>query len=313
MMSRMTHDVLIIGAGPAGMTAAIYTGRAGLKTVILGITKNSNAYKAHIIDNYWGFEVGLTGPQLMEQGMKQAQKFGALHVEREVVDLKMNLDETYTVTDTERVVYTAKAVIICSGLGFKPSGIKREQPLTGKGVSFCVTCDGFFFKGKNIALIGSTNYAAEEALQLLSYTPHVTMLSHGKEFSFGPKMQEGLDANNIKRVKTPKISEFVGEQKLEKLKFVDGSEMEFDGVFLALGIASAGDFAAKLGVERTGPQNAFIVADPRTGETNVKGLYAAGDCTGGNAQAAKSSGEGCNAAMSVIKYVKGVAAYVDYS
>ncbi len=309
----MNYDVVIIGAGPAGMTAAIYASRAGLKVLITGIIKNSNAYKAHIIENYWGFVEGLTGPQLMDQGMQQAKKFGATHVEREVVDLKINDDGSFTVTDSERDSYDAKAVIICSGLGFKPSGIRREQPLTGKGVSFCVTCDGFFFKGKEVALIGSTNYAAEEALQLLSYTPNVTMLSHGKDFSFNPKMLEGLDKHNIKRVKTPKITEFVGEQKLEKLKFVDGTEMAFDGAFLALGIATAGDFAAKLGVARTGPQNAFIVADPRTGETNVKGIYAAGDCTGGNAQAAKSSGEGCNAAMSVIKYVKGVVAYVDYS
>ena len=109
------------------------------------------------------------------------------------------------------------------------------------------------------------------------------------------------------------ISEFIGTTKLEKLKFSDGSEAVYDGVFVALGVASASDFANKLGLMRTGPQQAFIVADPRTGVTNVKGVYAAGDCTGGNAQAAKSAGEGCNAAISAIKLLKGVAAYVDYS
>lgn len=306
------YDVIIIGAGPAGFSAAIYTARAGLKTILFGILKNSNAYKAHIIENYWGYEKSIAGPFLMEQGKAQAVRFGTEFVEREILAVVQNQDGTCTATDTERVKYTAKTIIICSGLGFKPSGIKNEQQLTGKGVSFCVTCDGYFFKGKHVAVIGNANFAGEEALQLLTYTPDVTILSHGKDFSFSPKMQEGLLKNGVKLLKTPKITEFFGKDTLEKMKCADGSEFIFDGVFLALGIATAGDFANKLGVLRTGPQNAFIVADPRTGATNVKGVYAAGDCTGGNAQAAKSAGEGCNAAISAIKFLKGVAAYVDY-
>lgn len=312
-MQNKIHDVVVIGAGPAGWSAAIYTARAGLDTVLLGILKNSNAYKAHVIENYFGYEKQISGPFLMEEGKKQAMRFGTQHVEREVVDVKQNADGTFTVTDTERDSYTAKTIIICSGLGFKPSGIKNEQPLIGKGISFCVTCDGFFFKGKNVAVAGNTNYAGDEALQLLTYTPHVSILSHGKDFSFSPKMQEGLEKNGVKIIKTQKISEFAGTAKLEKLKFADGSEAVYDGVFIALGVASASDFANKLGLQRSGPQNAYIVADPRTGETNVKGVYAAGDCTGGNAQASKSAGEGCNAAISVIKSLKGVVAYVDYS
>lgn len=312
MQNKMV-DVVIIGAGPAGWSAAIYTARAGLKTVLLGVLKNSNAYKAHVIENYFGYEKPISGPFLMDEGKKQALRFGTEFVEREVVDVKQNPDGTFAVTDTERESYQAKIIIICSGLGFKPSGIKNEPSFTGKGVSFCVTCDGPFFKGKNLAVIGHANYAGDEALQLLTYTPHVTILSHGKDFSFSPKIQEGLEKNGLKFLKTPKLSEFTGTAKLEKLKFSDGSEAIYDGVFVALGIASASDFANKLGVARTGPQNAFIVADIRTGATNVKGVYAAGDCTGGNAQAAKSAGEGCNAAISAIKLLKGVAAYVDYS
>ena len=306
------YDTLIIGAGPAGFSAAIYTARAGLKTVLLGILKNSNAYKAHVIDNYFGFGESMSGPALMEQGKKQAQRFGTEVVEREIVNLKMNEDGTFVAVDSERTSYAAKTIIICSGLGFKPSGIKNEQPLTGRGVSFCATCDGFFFKGKKIAVIGNTNFAAEEALNLLSYSANITILSHGKEFIFSESQRVGLEKNNVALVKTPRIAEFVGKEKLEKMKCVDGSELIFDGAFLALGIATAGDFANKLGVMRTGPQNAFIVADTRTGITNVKGVYAAGDCIGGNAQAAKSAGEGCNAAISAIKFIKGVAAYVDY-
>lgn len=307
------YDVIIIGAGPAGFSAAIYTARANLKTLLFGIIENSNAYKAHIFENYMGFEKQISGPFLMEESKKQALKFGAGFAAREVVDIQPNKDGSFTVTDTERATHQAKAVIICSGLGFKPSGIKNEQPLTGKGVSFCVTCDGPFFKNKNVAVIGNTHFAGEEALQLLTYTPHVSILSHGRNFAFSEKMMEGIMKNKINLVKTPRVAEFIGSAKFEKMKCIDETEYIFDGVFLALGIATAADFATKLGVARTGPQNAFLVADPRTGETNVKGIYAAGDCTGGNAQAAKSAGEGCNAAISVIKLLKGIAAYVDYS
>ena len=307
------HDVIIIGAGPAGLSAAIYTARAGLTTAIFGILANSNAYKAHIIENYFGFERQITGPFLMEEGKNQAVRFGAEFKDCEVVDVKRNDNGTFTVTDTEQNVYQSRALIVCSGLGFKPSGIKNEQKFTGKGVSFCVTCDGFFFKGKNVAVIGSANFAGDEALQLLTYTPNVTIVSHGKDFKFSAKIAEGLLKKSIKLLKTAKIAELLGAEKMEKLKFADGSEMAFDGVFVAMGIAAAGDFAAKLGLARTGPQNAYIVADPRSGGTNVPGVYGAGDCIGGNAQAAKSAGEGCNAAISVIKLLKGVAAYVDYN
>ncbi|MEK7524088.1 MAG: FAD-dependent oxidoreductase [Patescibacteria group bacterium] len=311
-MHDKNYDVIVIGAGPAGWGAAVYTARAGLKTVVFGLLAQSNLYKAHVVENYFGFP-SISGPNLMEEGKKQALRFGAEFVEREVVALKRSDGGIVSATDTDQNHYTAKAIIICSGLGFKPSGIKNEQPLIGKGVSFCATCDGFFFKGKNIAVIGHGHFAGEEALALLAYTPNVSILSHRKEFSFSEKIQEGLQKGGIKLIKTPRIKEFIGATKLEKLKFADDTEMVFDGAFLALGIATAGDFANKLGILRTGPQNAFLVADPRTGKTNIPGVYAAGDCTGGNAQAAKSAGEGCNAAMSVIKELKGVAAYVDYS
>lgn len=319
-MQNNMYDTIILGAGPAGLSAAIYTARADLKTIVFGIPANSNAYKAHIIENYFGYGQQIAGPRLMEEGIRQAKRFGAEFVEREITDIHMKSDDTFTVTDSELVTYNAKTVIICSGLGFKPSGIKNEKSLTGKGVSFCVTCDGFFFKQKNVAVIGNENFAAEEALHLTSYTTKITILSHGKDFNFSPKAEEGLKKNNIQLIKSARITDFIGTSplepqgapRLEKIKLADGSEMVFDGVFLALGHATAGDFANKLGIERTGPQNGFLVANPRTGETNVKGVYAAGDCTGGNAQAAKSAGEGCNAAISVIKHIKGVAAYVDY-
>lgn len=306
------YDVIIVGSGPAGLSASIYTARAGLQTLVLGILENSNAYKSHIFENYMGFEKPIDGPYLMTTSKKQAERFGIKFISRETVDVLQLDDGTFRVRDTEGDEYLAKAIIICSGLGFKPSGIKGEKELTGKGIAFCVTCDGPFFKNKKVVVVGFGNYAADEALQLTTYTPDITILSHGKKFEINEKMLQGLKERNIKMTETPKIQriEATGTPGELKLIFLDGKEMAAGGVFVALGVAGAADFANKLGIEKNG---AYIVADPKTGKTNVPGVYAAGDCIGGNAQANKSAGEGCNAAISVIKSLKGIAAYVDYS
>lgn len=307
------RDVAIIGAGPAGLSAAIYCGRAGLSSAVFGSIKKSNIARAHIIENYFGLAQAVSGKALLENGKAQAEKFGAQFTNSDAVDIKKNEDDAFVVTDSLARLYAAKNVIICSGMGFKKSGIANEQKLTGKGVSFCAVCDGFFFKGKSVAVIGNCDFAAEEALHLASWARQTAIFSHSKEFSIGAEMKELIAKNKIKIVKSPAIKSFKGENKLEKLVFADGSEMACDGAFLALGNATASDFANKLGLAKTGADNAFIVADPRTGETSIKGVYAAGDCVGGGAQVAKSAGEGCNAAISVIKSVKGVKAYADYA
>lgn len=307
------YDTIIIGCGPAGICAAIYTARATLKTLVIGILENSNAHKAHIFENYMGFEQQISGPYLMETSKKQAEKFGAVFLKREVVDITPLGDGTFRARDTEGEEHLTKTVIICSGLGFKPSGIKNEKNLIGKGLSYCVTCDGPFFKGKKVVVVGNGNYAADEAIQLTAYTLDITILSHGKKFEMSEKWRKALQDRHIQLQETPRIRSIEASPQtsnVEKLIFVDESEMLLEGVFIAIGIATAADFANKLGLERNGE---YLVADPKTGKTNVPSIFAAGDCTGGNAQANKSAGEGCNAAISVIKFLKGVAAYVDYS
>lgn len=329
-----TYDILIIGCGPAGLSAAIYASRAQLKTIIFGDYKKGNLYKSHRIANYFGFPNAPTGPELAALGYEQAKSFGAEQLENDIVDIKINDDLTFTCKDDRERTYNAKTVIICTGQSYALSGIKNEKELTGKGVSYCVVCDGFFFKNKSVHVIGNGNYAGEEALQLLNYTKDITILSHGKDFNFSQEISEALKNSPIKLQKTVRIKELSGtsaqpsaqpktdEQpgaatpavlvapptKAEKLILMDGREIATQGVFMAIGVAGATAFAKMLGLEMT---NNYIKVD-LNGNTNIKGIFAAGDCTGSPAQVASSVGNGCNAALSAIKSIRGLKIYIQY-
>lgn len=308
-METTTCDVAIIGAGPAGLSAAVYTARAQLQTVVFGDYKKSNLYKSHIIANYLGFPEPVTGPFLAEKSVEHAKKFGAQVIPHEIVHLSMHKDGSFHLKDDKKKEYAARTVIIATGQSYALSGIKNERELTGKGVSYCVVCDGFFFKDKNVVVVGNGNYAGEEALQLLTYTKNITVLSHGKEFDFSKEIQKDLEDNNITLQKTPRIKEIAGNGKAEKLVLADGGEIQTHGVFMAVGVAGATAFAKKLGLEM---ENNYIKVN-HDGRTNLPGLFAAGDCTGAAAQMATSVGNGCNAALSAIKLLRGAKAYVQYN
>lgn len=302
-------DVAIIGCGPAGLMAATYASRGQLKAVVFGDYRKGNLYKSHIIANYFGFPEPITGPELAERGLKQAKNFGTEVIEKEVVDIRVNDDLTFTLKDDQKNEYQSKTVIIATGQSYALSGIKNEQEMTGKGVSYCVICDGFFFRNKNVVVIGNGNYAAEEALQLLNYTKNITVLSHGKDFVFSELMQKELEAAGVKTLKTARVKEIAGNDKAEKLIFTDGTEMAPEGIFMAVGVAGATAFAKKLGLEM---DKNYIKVDLE-GNTNIKGIFAAGDCTGSPPQVASSVGNGCNAALSAIKLIRGNQIYIDYN
>lgn len=310
----MIYDLVIVGAGPAGMSAAIYAARGQLKTVIFGDETKGNLYKAHVIANYFAFSNSPTGPELTELGLKHAISFGAEHNKAEIVDLAINTDGIFRLKDSHQIIYQAKTVLLATGQSYLLSGIKGEQEYTGKGVSYCVACDGYFFKNKQVIVVGNADYAAEEALQLLSYTSQVTILSHGKDFSFSPTFQQELINRNIKFIKTPRLAAITGLEKVEKITFTaalpDGqTSLAVEGVFMAMGVAGASAFARKLGLEMEGN---YIKTD-KNGITNIKGLFAAGDCTGSPPQVASSVGNGCNAALSAIKLIRGLSNYIQYN
>ncbi len=302
------YDVAIIGCGPAGLSAAIYTARAQLKTILFGDPTKGNLYKSHIIGNYFGFPETITGPALTEKGLEHIKKLNAEHQNVEIVDIRLNDDGQFILKDSTQKEIESKTVIIATGQSYALSGIKNEKELTGKGVSYCVICDGYFFRNKEVVVIGHGNYAAEEALQLLNYTQKIKILSHGKEFNFSSEMETALKKTSIVLEKTVRIKEIAGAHKAEKLIFTDGTEHPTEGVFMAVGVAGAVSFAKKLGIEMNG---SYIKVNME-GQTNIPGLFAAGDCTGSPPQVATSVGNGCNAALSAIKKLRGVKVYLQY-
>jgi len=300
------YDTIIIGIGAAGLSAALFTSRAQLKTLVVGQKEKSMTASVAVLGNYVGLEDEISGPDFLDRGMAMAKKYGAEVIDAEVVHAWQK-NGTFGVKLADGREFETKTLIFATGTAYKLSAAKREKELTGKGVHYCVACDGVFYKNKRVAVIGNGNYAAEEAIELTSFTKDITIFSQGKKWEVSPQLLSMLKKAGIK-MREEKVTEFKGEKKLEAVS-IGGKDEKFDGVFVAIGTATALAFADKLGLLKEGD---FLKID-RDGKTNVDGVYAAGACTGGNVQIAKSVGEGCNAAISVIKKLKGLGNYVDHT
>ena len=287
------YDVVIIGGGPAGLSAGIYTARANRRTLILDKPGGSTLLKVEEIENYFGFPDGITGRELLELGRRQARRFGAEIREEEVVAIKPG-DGVYIV-ETPAAEYEGRGIIIATGVKRERANIRGLQEYEGRGVSYCVTCDGFFFRGAKVGVLGSGDYAAKEALELLSYTKDVCILTNGEELQVSPKLRQEVDAKGIEVVEE-KVEELVGGETLEGVRLTDGSVRELKGLFVAVGTSGAVDFARTLGIMTEG---SAIVVDSRQ-STGVPRVYAAGDCTGGSRQVAVAVGEGANAALNLL-------------
>ncbi|MBI2675278.1 MAG: FAD-dependent oxidoreductase [Candidatus Aenigmarchaeota archaeon] len=300
-------DVLIIGAGPAGLAAGMYAARANMKTLVLGFPSKSNMAKAKRVFNYLGFPEGIGGEEFQQASRRQAERYKAAVLEKEVVSVDRQ-EKGFRVKTSDENEYEAKAIVIACGKSYKRIGLQNEETFVGKGVHYCVICDGYFYKSKKVAVIGNGNYAAEEALELLSYTKNITIFSNDETVEISENLLKKLKENNIGFTEG-KISAFEGDRFFRNLLMADGSKAQLDGVFIAVGVASASAFSNRLGI---GMDTAGNVVVDRDGKTNVDGIFAAGDCTGGNPQALKSAGEGCNAALAAVKFVKGRSVYIDY-
>lgn len=300
------HDVIIIGTGPAGLSAAIFTARAELDTLAIGRPEKSQLAWAENIQNYFGF-LRVDGLELLRTGMKQAKQCGATIVKGEAVNCTKK-GKTFTVKTADGDTYKAKALIIATGIPIQWAGIKNEKKLIGKGVHTCVSCDGPMYKNKKVAVIGNGNHAAEDALELTSYTKNITLISHSDKWTYDKRYQKQLSKYKITRKKA-QVDAFAMNKFLKGITYADGSKEAFDGVFLACGSASSLDFASKLGVEI----NENLLVTDENGMTNISGVFAAGNCMGKCRQIAKNVGDGCNAGINVIKFLKSKELYFDYA
>lgn len=279
------YDVIVIGSGPAGITAAIYAKRRNLS--ILVISKGNGALqKAEKIDNYYGFENGISGKELYENGVKQAKNLGIDFIEDEVINIEYI--NQFTV-ETVNSKYEAKAVILATGVSRNVPHIKGIKEFEGKGVSYCAVCDSFFYKGKDVAVLGDGNYAIHEFETLKPVASSVTILTNGNT------MVENRDSSI--EVNRKKIREFRGDTKLEEVEFEDNTTQNLNGVFIAMGTASSSDLARKIGARI---ENNNIIVNENM-ETTVPGLFACGDCTGGLLQISKAVYEGAKAGLAVLK------------
>ena len=283
------YDVIIIGAGPAGISASIYAKRGNLNVLVIYNDKSS-LEKAERIDNYYGFENGIYGNKLYQEGINQAKNLGVYVKNEEVI--KIEFEETgYSVT-TLKGKYKSKTIILATGNKKNTPNIKGIKEFEGKGISYCAICDGFFYKDKDVVIIGSGNYAISETNDLINITKQITILTNGNK---APEIR----ADNVK-INEKGIKEIKGGKRAEEIEFVDNSKLKTEGIFIAEGIAGSLEFAKKLGIIT---KNNKIIVNEKM-ETNVPGIYACGDCTGGLLQISKAVYEGTVAGLEIIKYLK---------
>jgi thioredoxin reductase (NADPH) len=279
------YDVIVIGSGPAGISASIYLKRAQ-KNVCIITDGNSALKRTNKIENYYGV-MSISGEDLYNVGIKQAEELEIPMVKDEVTNISF---EKHFIVRTVNSEYETKYVVIATGTNRAAPKVKGIKEFEGKGISYCAICDGFFYKDKNVAVVGSGNYAIHEAETLKLIANSVTILTNGQ------KMIENRNASDFEVDETP-IREFRGDNVIKEVEFENNSTKAIDGVFIAIGTASSVDLARKIGAVI----KANNIVTNENMQTTVRGLYACGDCTGGLLQVNKAVYEGAVAALDIIK------------
>jgi thioredoxin reductase (NADPH) len=311
-----THKLIIIGSGPSGLTAAIYAARAGLKPVVVaGLTFGGQLMLTTEVENFPGFPEGIMGPDLMQNFIKQAERFGSQIIYEDVV--KVDFSSKPFKLSTGDHEYQAESVIITTGASTMWLGLPSEEKFRGKGVSSCATCDGFFFKGKEIIVVGGGDSAMEEANYLTKFASKVTILNRSEKFRASKIMHDRAKANPKIEFECDKtIEEFLGDVKLTGVKVKDVktgeiSERKIDGVFVAIGHKPNTEiFSAKGGSGSAGKgqieldAKGYIVPYDGT-KTNIPGVFVGGDVRDYRyRQAITAAGMGCMAAMDAEKFLE---------
>lgn len=300
------HDVIIIGSGPAGYTAAVYTARANLAPLVFEGSQFGGALmQTTEVENFPGFTEGIQGPALMENMRNQAERFGATLVPDDVTEVDLTGD--IKVVKTYDGVHHARAVIIATGSKYRELGLESEQRLSGRGVSWCATCDGFFFRDQDIVVVGGGDSALEEATFLTRFAKSVTLVHRRDTLRASKVMQDRAFANEKMRfVWDSEVTEVLGEEKVEglavrNLETGETTSLDATGLFVAIGHDPRSDlFAGQVALDGEG----YVMVDGRSGKTSRSGVFACGDVVDHSyRQAITAAGSGCAAALDAERYL----------
>ena len=309
-MSSEIHEVVIVGSGPAGYTAAVYAARAQLNPVVYegSVTAGGALMNTTEVENFPGFEHGIMGPDLMDQMRKQALRFGAKLITDDIVEMKLDGDVKVLKDGSGNTVQT-KAVILATGSAYKEIGLENEKRLSGRGVSWCATCDGFFFRNQEIAVVGGGDSAMEEANFLTKFASKVYLIHRRDSLRASKIMAERAQANpKIEFVFNTEVIDVLGDDKVVGLSLrntVTGetSKKDVTGLFVAIGHLPRSEL---LKGQITLDNEGYVVVDGRSTRTNLKGVFACGDLVDHTyRQAITAAGSGCQAALDAERFLSG--------
>ena len=304
------HELVIVGSGPAGYTAAIYAARAELKPIIYegSVTAGGALMNTTEVENFPGFPTGIMGPDLMDNLRKQAARFGANLITDDIVEMKLDGD-VKTLVDGSGNTVKAKAVILAMGSAYKEIGLQNEKRLSGRGVSWCATCDGFFFREKEIAIVGGGDSAVEEATFLTKFASKVYLIHRRDSLRASKIMAERAMSNpKIEFIWNTEVIDVLGADNMTGLKLrntVTGEESEKDlsGLFVAIGHLPRSELV--VGQVDLDAEN-YVTVEGRSTRTNLKGVFACGDLVDHTyRQAITAAGSGCQAALDAERFLSG--------
>ena len=304
------HELIIVGSGPAGYTAGVYAARAQLDPVLYegSVTAGGALMNTTEVENFPGFKDGIMGPDLMDQMRKQASRFGAQLVTDDITEMKLDSD-VKVLTDGSGNTIKARAVILAMGSAYKEIGLKNEKRLSGRGVSWCATCDGFFFKEQVIAVVGGGDSAMEEANFLTKFAKKVVLIHRRDQLRASKIMAERAKANpKIEFLFNTEVIDVLGEDKVTGLKLRnvltgEESSSDFTGLFVAIGHLPRSELV--VGQVKTNPEG-YVLVDSGSTRTNLPGVFASGDLVDFTyRQAITAAGSGCQAALDAERFLAG--------
>jgi thioredoxin reductase (NADPH) len=296
-MAEELYDVVIIGAGPAGLQAAMNAVRKKATVLVLGRPERSSLFKAHI-ENYLCVDGVREGAELLAVGLDQVQRFGAEYSPEDVLHVE-HASETFAVRVESGRTIRSRSLIFATGTSRKKLKVKGEKELSGKGVSYCVDCDANFYRNARVVVVGNESAAVDGALTLLGYASEVHLVA--KELGVSEELQQKLSDSGVTVHRGTWVAEILGEKGVEAVLLENGTRLEVEGIFIELGAKGALELATSIGVQLDSETFTHIESNKKQ-ETNITGVYAAGDIAGHPYQMAKAVGEGCVAGWEAANY-----------